>query len=53
MATGKKERRKNENKTTTLPYVCAKCVVGYLDQQSASTATNALTEHKHFHRYHF
>ena len=33
-------------KTTTLQYVCAMCVVGYVDHQSASTATNSFTENK-------
>ena len=30
------------------------CVVEYVDQQSVSTATNALIEHKlaHYHHYH-
>ena len=33
-------------KTTTLQYVCPMCVVGYVDHQSASTATNSFTENK-------
>ena len=40
----------------TVQYACAMCVVEYVEQQSASTATHALIEHKsshpHYH-YHF
>ena len=47
---------RTENMTTTLQtvqYACAMCVVEHVDQQSASTATNALVEHKSFHpHYH-
>ena len=54
----KRERRKKrtENMTTTrqtVQYACAMCVVEYIYQQSASTATNALIEHKSCHpHYH-
>ena len=45
-----------ENRTTTLQtvqYACAMCVVEYVEEQSASSATNALIEHKSFHpHYH-
>ena len=49
---------RTENMTTTLQtvqYVCAMCVVEYVDQQSASAATNAFIEHKlaHHHHHHF
>ena len=48
---------RTENMTTTLQtvqYACAMFVVEYVDQQSTSTATNALIEHKSFHpHYHF
>ena len=43
---------RTENMTTTLQtvqYACAMCVVEY--QQSASTATNAIIEHKSFHHH--
>ena len=47
---------RTENMTTTLQtvqYACAMCVVEYVDQQTASTATYALIEHKSFHpHYH-
>ena len=47
---------RTENMITTLQtvqYACAMCVVEYVDQQSASTATYALIEHKYFHpHYH-
>ena len=48
------ERTKNMTTTLqTVQYACAMCVVEYVDQQSASTATNALIEHKSFHpHYH-
>ena len=34
----KEKGERTENKITTLQYVCAMCVVEYVDQQSASTA---------------
>ena len=47
---------RTENMTTTLQtvqYAYSMCVVEYVDQQSASTATYALIEHKSFHpHYH-
>ena len=56
----KRERRNNreyDNDTAdSAVCVCNVCVVEYVDQQSASTATNALIEHKSYHphyHYHF
>ena len=39
---GWRKNREHDNDTA----VCATCVVEYVDQQLASTATNALMEHK-------
>ena len=58
MEAQKRERgERTEKMTTTLQtvhHVCAMCVVEYVDQQSAFTATSALIEHKltHHHYHH-
>ena len=45
MEAEKRDRRKNrEQDNDILQHVCAMCVVEYVDQQSASTATNELTD---------
>ena len=58
MEADKRERRKNReyDNDTADSAVCVRnvWVVEYVDQRSASTATNALIEHKSFHpQYHF
>ena len=50
----KRDRRKNREYDNDTADMCVQCVwVEYVDQQSASTATKALIEHKRAHHHHY